>query len=216
MYDLPENNQSEQTSFVDADEQRRKEEEAKAKEEKARLKELVKNQQPPTGQNPLALLEKFDKLIELKEKELEEIKKNTAAINALTSTLVAQVRKDIPETRLPPQQVKEVPETPKKPTETNIAPPSTTEEQIPQKETPLPPPAPKSSIIENAKGCFGNKLADLLEFTDEETYIKIKPIKYLGSDNFAKIASVNRELGGEYISAGKDSHFRLPKSNISK
>jgi hypothetical protein len=34
---------------------------------------------------------------------------------------------------------------------------------------------------------------------------------FLGSENFAKIASAVRGMGGEYISAGKDSHFRVPK-----
>jgi hypothetical protein len=33
----------------------------------------------------------------------------------------------------------------------------------------------------------------------------------LGSENIAKIASAMRGMGGEYISAGKDSHFRVPK-----
>ncbi|MHA1834089.1 MAG: hypothetical protein ACTSV7_08865 [Candidatus Baldrarchaeia archaeon] len=28
---------------------------------------------------------------------------------------------------------------------------------------------------------------------------------------FAKIATVSRELGGEYVSAGRDSHFRFKK-----
>ena len=31
------------------------------------------------------------------------------------------------------------------------------------------------------------------------------------AENFAKIASIVRGAGGEYISAGKESHFRIPK-----
>jgi len=35
----------------------------------------------------------------------------------------------------------------------------------------------------------------------------------LGSDNFRRVASIIRDqLSGEYISAGKDSHFRVPKT----
>jgi hypothetical protein len=39
----------------------------------------------------------------------------------------------------------------------------------------------------------------------------VKPRQFLGSENFAKIASIARGMGGDYISAGKESHFRIPK-----
>jgi hypothetical protein len=39
----------------------------------------------------------------------------------------------------------------------------------------------------------------------------VKPRQFLGSDNFAKIASIVREMDGDYVSAGKQSHFRIPK-----
>lgn len=201
---MEEENKSEQTSIVDPDEFRRNEEHQK-------IKEKLQKQTQPTTQNPLALLEKFDKLIELKKEQNEIIKENTAAMNALTSTLVAQVRKNISEI-------------PNKTTPVRISQSTTTEElQTPQKGTPLPPPKQKevaipqnSTIVEHAKGCFTNNLTTLLTFTDEGEYVKIKPIKYLGSDSFAKIASTIRELDGEYVSAGKESHFRLPKRSIQK
>ena len=50
-----------------------------------------------------------------------------------------------------------------------------------------------------------------LSFDEKDDYIIIKPKQFLGSENFAKIASAVRGMGGEYISAGKDSHFRVPK-----
>ena len=50
-----------------------------------------------------------------------------------------------------------------------------------------------------------------LSFDEKGYYIIIKPKQFLGSENFAKIASAVRGMGGEYISAGKDSHFRVPK-----
>lgn len=58
---------------------------------------------------------------------------------------------------------------------------------------------------------FPQELEGLLTFTDKDDFIIIKPRQYLGSENFAKIASIIRGAGGEYISAGKDSHFRIPK-----
>jgi len=65
--------------------------------------------------------------------------------------------------------------------------------------------------IEDLRMAFPEDLEALLSFEDKGDYIMIKPRQFLGSENFAKIASTVRGLGGEYISAGKDSHFRLPK-----
>lgn len=67
-----------------------------------------------------------------------------------------------------------------------------------------------TSVIEVQKN-FPKELERLLEFREKNEYIIIKPKQFLGSENFAKIASIARELGGEYISAGKDSHFRVSK-----
>jgi len=82
--------------------------------------------------------------------------------------------------------------------------------------TPLPKPSiPTPSVrmrgIPDVRMMFPDELEGLLNFTEEGNFIKIKPRQYLGSDNFAKIASIIRGAGGEYISAGKDSHFRIPK-----
>lgn len=66
--------------------------------------------------------------------------------------------------------------------------------------------------IENIKKNFPKDLEKLLEFKEEANFIIIKPKQFLGSENFAKIASITRELGGEYISAGRESHFRVSKN----
>lgn len=58
---------------------------------------------------------------------------------------------------------------------------------------------------------FPQELAEKLDFTENTEYIIIKGKHYLGSENFAKIASIARSAGGEYISAGKESHFRISK-----
>ena len=81
---------------------------------------------------------------------------------------------------------------------------------------PAPPPAmPRISermqSIEDIKTMFPEDLENLLNFEEREDYIIIKPRQFLGSENFAKIASAVRGLGGEYISAGKASHFRVPR-----
>ena len=78
--------------------------------------------------------------------------------------------------------------------------------------SPMPPPAGAVRRgIDDVKMMFPKDLEGLLTYTEKGEYIIIKPRQYLGSENFAKIASVIRGAGGEYISAGKESHFRIPK-----
>ena len=72
-------------------------------------------------------------------------------------------------------------------------------------------PAEKMRSINDVKQVFSSELGGMLTFEEKENYIIVRPRRYLGSDNFAKVASVVRNLGGEYISAGKSSHFKVPK-----
>jgi hypothetical protein len=65
--------------------------------------------------------------------------------------------------------------------------------------------------IDDIKMQFTKELEEMLIFEDKGSFIKVTPRQYLGSDNFAKIAAIVRESGGEYISAGKNSHFRISK-----
>lgn len=69
--------------------------------------------------------------------------------------------------------------------------------------------------LEDLRMSFPEELEGLLNFEDKTDYVMIKPRQYLGSENFARIASTVRGLGGEYISAGKDSHFRVYKKKFS-
>ena len=66
------------------------------------------------------------------------------------------------------------------------------------------------SQLDKVKAAFPQDLQALLSFEVQGGLCIIKARQYLGSENFAKIASVARGLGGEYISAGKDSHFKVP------
>ena len=69
----------------------------------------------------------------------------------------------------------------------------------------------KKSVVDDVRVAFPEDLEALLSFQEKDDYIMVKPRQFLGSENFAKIASAVRGMGGEYISAGKDSHFRVPK-----
>lgn len=69
----------------------------------------------------------------------------------------------------------------------------------------------KQSNVDDIRMMFPENLETLLAFEEKGDYVKISPRQFLGSDNFAKIASIVRGCDGDYISAGKASHFRIPK-----
>jgi len=76
----------------------------------------------------------------------------------------------------------------------------------------IPAPTEKLRSVEDVRRLFPQNLLGLLYFEVSDDYILIKPRQYLGSENFAKIASIVREqLKGEYVSHGKESHFRVPR-----
>jgi len=75
--------------------------------------------------------------------------------------------------------------------------------------TSTPASASVSTFMDSTKSAFPQELANMLYFEVKDNMVIIKPRQYLGSENFAKIASVVRSLGGEYVSAGKESHFRV-------
>lgn len=77
--------------------------------------------------------------------------------------------------------------------------------------TPAAPAAEPMRSVKDVRTLFPKELEDMLNFEETGKYIIVKPRQYLGSDNFAKIASIIRGTGGEYISAGKESHFRVPR-----
>lgn len=83
----------------------------------------------------------------------------------------------------------------------------------PLQPAPGPRPATPTALapqnIEDIRMMFPPDLDNLLAFEDKGDYVMIKPKQFLGSENFAKIASTVRGIGGEYISAGRDSHFRI-------
>ena len=79
---------------------------------------------------------------------------------------------------------------------------------------PEPEHGPKSDVDKLADliANFREDQQLLLDFSDEGDHYKITPKNFLGSEKFAEIGAVVRELGGEYISQGKESHFRVEKS----
>jgi len=63
--------------------------------------------------------------------------------------------------------------------------------------------------VVKADNLFPEDLSKLLTFTLQGNIVHIKPKNFLGSDRFARIASTVKTAGGEYVSAGKLSHFEI-------
>ncbi|MEM2104779.1 MAG: hypothetical protein QW717_07835 [Candidatus Bathyarchaeia archaeon] len=80
--------------------------------------------------------------------------------------------------------------------------------------TPEMPEAERLLELDDVKMMFPEDLENLLSFEEKDEYVMIKPRQFLGSENFAKIAQIVRAAGGDYISAGKESHFRVPKKRF--
>ena len=93
----------------------------------------------------------------------------------------------------------------------HLTPSPTTPTPTPTPTPMMPKPPERLQGIEDIKMMFPEDLENLLNFEEKDDYIIIKPRQFLGSENFAKIASVVRGIGGDYISAGKASHFRVPR-----
>jgi SepF-like predicted cell division protein (DUF552 family) len=81
-----------------------------------------------------------------------------------------------------------------------------------------PAPTPKPIIttgnkaIDKARWMFPEDIEAKLNFEEKGNDIIIKLKEFLrDKDTFAKIAGTIKEAGGEYISDGKNTHFRLPK-----
>jgi len=70
--------------------------------------------------------------------------------------------------------------------------------------------------VEQTKTLFPEALRDLLSFEQQGNYVIIKPQQFLGTENFSEIIRIVQGNKGEYVSAGKESHFRIPASTQEK
>ena len=70
---------------------------------------------------------------------------------------------------------------------------------------------PVEARLEMLKEKFPENLKRLVTFEAVDNRIVVKPRGYLGNENFKQVAEIIRDAGGEYVSAGKESHFLIPK-----
>jgi len=141
---------------------------------------------------------RVDELLVSINKIIEELRSISATIKLLSATQTQQPTINTTTTIAPNPVI---------PKSTYTPTPATTNTTL-QMET-------KLRSLDDVRMSFPEELETKLGFEDKGDYIAIKPKQFLGSDNFAKIASTSRGMGGEYISAGKDSHFRIPKKKPS-
>lgn len=71
--------------------------------------------------------------------------------------------------------------------------------------------APPGVKVEKVEDLFSDDLRAKLTFEAQPDAFIIRPRRYLGSEVFSKVASIVKERGGEYVSRGKESHFRIPR-----
>jgi len=50
-----------------------------------------------------------------------------------------------------------------------------------------------------------------IDITEDDENMVVMPKRYLGRDKFAPLAEIIRDLGGSYVSAGRESKFLIPK-----
>ncbi len=179
-------------SFVDPEEEARKEAEKLEKENKGKVFE--KNPNP--NQTIFTYLEriitvmnegnKINKSIATSLEKLAfdaKVEKVKKSIENKVAIVEKKVEKKTPEVKKPEVKKREV------------------------KQSPIKKATGSAGIFQTK---FPPELAKLLNFEDDGDYVKIIPKQFL-TDAFPKVAKIVRDLGGEYISCGKDSHFKIKK-----
>lgn len=131
-----------------------------------------------------ALTRRVDELVVILNGIMEDLRQVSASLKSLAAKQIAQPLTASPPTPLP---------------------------QSPPSVAGAPKSLDRSKVTEDIKMLFPEDLENMLGFEEKDEYVIIKPRQFLGSDNFSKIASIVRGVGGEYVSAGKASHFRVPR-----
>jgi hypothetical protein len=73
------------------------------------------------------------------------------------------------------------------------------------------PVVAKPLTLGDVKGWFPDDIQGLLSFEETTENFKVKPTSFLGASTFAKIAEIVKQNNGVYVSAGRESHFKIPK-----
>jgi hypothetical protein len=108
--------------------------------------------------------------------------------------------------------------TPTAPTPTTIGAPTPVASPTPSTQaTPAPTTAPPTAeksprIKEILTGLEPVKDLLIIDTDSSAMFVIVRPSGFLGSEKFASVASAIRQLGGTYVSAGRNSHFTITKT----
>jgi hypothetical protein len=82
----------------------------------------------------------------------------------------------------------------------------------------MPPPATEQTPRVKEILAALEPVKDILIIDTESSamFVMVKPSSFLGPENFAKVAQIIRSIGGQYVSAGKNTHFEIPKAPLRK
>jgi len=82
----------------------------------------------------------------------------------------------------------------------------------------MPPPATEQTprIKEILAALEPVKDILIIDTEGSAMFVMVKPSSFLGPENFAKVAQLIRSIGGQYVSAGKNTHFEIPKAPLRK
>jgi hypothetical protein len=69
-----------------------------------------------------------------------------------------------------------------------------------------------SLASESKQPIFPEPYGEMLTISDQGDFWQIKPKRFLGTEDFAEIGRIVRAYNGHYVSAGKASHFSIPKT----
>lgn len=82
----------------------------------------------------------------------------------------------------------------------------------------MPPPATEQTprIKEILAALEPVKDILIIDIESSAMFVMVKPSSFLGPENFSKVAQIIRSIGGQYVSAGKNTHFEIPKAPLRK
>lgn len=97
-----------------------------------------------------------------------------------------------------------------------VTPPPQQAQSMAPLQAPLPPTEQTPRIKEILAAL--EPVKDLLKIDLESSamFVMVKPAGFLGQENFAKVAQIIRSIGGQYVSAAKNSHFEISKAPMKK
>lgn len=73
------------------------------------------------------------------------------------------------------------------------------------------PSEPSLLTVREVQESFPESLLSQVIFEQTDENIIVKPRGYLGPETFKEIAGIVDRLGGDYVSAGRESHFIIPR-----